>query len=321
MSKYALTISRLTVDKLGVKLYDRVAAVIAELISNSYDADATEVFVEAPMGQLLATVSGGIVVKDNGHGMIPDEINDQYLRVGTDRRTDRGDTSPKFKRKVLGRKGVGKLAPFGICKTIEVVSAGGKKVSGKDGKKLSGYRTAHLILRYDEMLKDEKKAYAPEAGPLDETVSASHGTTIRLRDFAHRSVPQLEDFSRQLAHRFGIAAADWKIVLHDTTKTPSSDEYELAVGEFDAPIMDQTKVEFKAKRGGGYSAVGPDGKELKDIEAGFVLEGEFYPILGWVAYSKAPYGRPNGGCSNLLPRKTGRADGRLQHEGGLHGGT
>lgn len=29
-----MTISRLTVDKLGVKLYDRVSAVIAEIIAN-----------------------------------------------------------------------------------------------------------------------------------------------------------------------------------------------------------------------------------------------------------------------------------------------
>ena len=60
-NKYPMTISRLTVDKLGVKLYDRVSAVIAELVSNSYDADATKVIVEAPMGQYLASKSGGVV--------------------------------------------------------------------------------------------------------------------------------------------------------------------------------------------------------------------------------------------------------------------
>lgn len=48
--KYTMTISRLTVDKLGVKLYDRVSAVIAETVANSYDADATKVTIRAPMG-------------------------------------------------------------------------------------------------------------------------------------------------------------------------------------------------------------------------------------------------------------------------------
>lgn len=38
-AKYAMTISQLTVDKLGVKLYDKVSAVLAELVANSYDAE------------------------------------------------------------------------------------------------------------------------------------------------------------------------------------------------------------------------------------------------------------------------------------------
>ena len=123
-NKYIMTISRLTVDKLGVKLYDKVSAVIAELVSNSYDADASKVIIEAPMGGYLASKAGGtitdkghkICVIDNGIGMIPDEVNPFYLRVGAERRTDgrrgRGDMSQNFGRRVMGRKGVGKLAPF-----------------------------------------------------------------------------------------------------------------------------------------------------------------------------------------------------------------
>ena len=49
--KYVMKISRLTVDKLGVKLYDRVSAVIAELVANSYDADAAKVTITAPMDE------------------------------------------------------------------------------------------------------------------------------------------------------------------------------------------------------------------------------------------------------------------------------
>src|SRR5206468_4037362 len=116
-------------DKLGVKLYDRISAVIAELIANSYDADATRVTVAAPMGETLAAKAGGkvadkgfeIEVADDGIGMTPNQINDFYLRVGAERRKDanRGDLSTKFKRRVMGRKGVGKLAPFGVCRHIE----------------------------------------------------------------------------------------------------------------------------------------------------------------------------------------------------------
>lgn len=75
--KYMMTISRLTVDKLGVRLYDRVSAVIAELVANSYDADATLVKISAPMDQWLASKVGGVItdkgfkieVVDDGVGM------------------------------------------------------------------------------------------------------------------------------------------------------------------------------------------------------------------------------------------------------------
>ena len=139
--EYSMRISRLTVDKLGVKLYDKVSAVIAELIANAYDADGTHVTVRAPMGQFLATRAGGTVadkgfnieVDDDGIDMTPQQVQDFFLVVGSERRNDtsRGDRSPRFRRKVMGRKGVGKLAPFDICKTIEVISAGGDFIDGR----------------------------------------------------------------------------------------------------------------------------------------------------------------------------------------------
>ena len=94
--KYRMTISRMTVDKLGVKLYDKVSAVIAELVANGYDADAEEVTVETPMGVTLASLSKGtvsdsgyaITVHDKGHGMQPDVVNPFYLTVGSERRKD-----------------------------------------------------------------------------------------------------------------------------------------------------------------------------------------------------------------------------------------
>src|SRR5215213_6306356 len=51
---YTLRISPTTVDKLGVKLYDKVSAVVAELLANAYDADAEKVLVNLPLGTHLA---------------------------------------------------------------------------------------------------------------------------------------------------------------------------------------------------------------------------------------------------------------------------
>lgn len=213
-AKYKMTISRLTVDKLGVKLYDKVSAVLAELVSNSYDADATKVTIKAPMGEFLATKNNNqlqdkgytIEVSDNGIGMTPEEVNNFYLRVGAERRTDslRGDESRGLKRKVMGRKGVGKLAPFGICEKIEILTSGGQLISGKDenGNSQEGYLTAHLILDRTQILQDTEFAYAPQVGNLDEIVRSKTGTTLNLTMFSKRKVPEIDLLSRQLAQRF-----------------------------------------------------------------------------------------------------------------------
>ena len=177
-AKYTMRISRLTVDKLGVKLYDKVSAVLAELIANAYDADAQNVTIHAPMGKYLAGKANGevqdkgfeIKIEDDGAGMTPEEMQAFFLVVGAERRTDsrRGDVSKRFKRKVMGRKGVGKLAPFGICKVMEVVSAGGEPVTTQ---RETGHLTSHIILRYDDIvaIPDEPdERYEPEV-----TISAA----------------------------------------------------------------------------------------------------------------------------------------------------
>jgi hypothetical protein len=300
-----MTISRLTIDKLGVRLYDKVSAVLAELIANGYDADATSVSVRAPMGQLLANKSGGtlvdrgytIEVEDNGIGIDPADVNSFYLTVGKERRKDprRGDTSPRFGRRVMGRKGVGKLAPFGICSQIEVISSGGAAVSGKtaDGKDATGYRTAHFILDRSVILSDTDKQYQPDVGPLDGSVRPATGTILRLSRFTHRHVPDIADLSRQLAQRFGVSSADWSIALIDNQNA----DQKAIVGSFDIAMMPSTRLTLTAVRSGGtdlaprYTSEVLDGdkKPFQGLQAGFEYEDKFYPVTGWIGYAQQSY--------------------------------
>ena len=309
---YRMTISRLTIDKLGVRLYDRVSAVIAELIANSYDADATIVTVEAPMGQFLATKTAGkvedkgleIIVSDNGIGMTPDEVNAFYLKVGAERRNDtgkgRGDKSEKYNRKVMGRKGVGKLAPFGICEEIEVLTSGGKKVevlATEKSDKKSGYRTAHLILDRTKIVNDTDDKYFPEVGHQDGTLSPKCGTIIRLRKFSsYRRVNDHQSFVRQLAQRFGIQSNDWKIVTRNSEKEEAEGN-EKIVGSFDIETMENSRIEFKGphsptlriRNSDNYRVIGPENRPIDSLMAGFASDDYFYPITGWVAYARKPY--------------------------------
>lgn len=297
---YVMKISRLTVDKLGVRLYDKVSAVIAELVSNAYDADATRVTVEAPMGEFLASKSGGkvidkgwsITVTDNGIGMSPQEVQDFFLIVGSERRKDqkRGDTSKKYGRKVMGRKGVGKLAPFGICDVIEVISAGGKRVRKK------GFPTAHIVLEKNKILQDTEFDYQPNVGSKDNTFSPQSGTTIKLSGFNYRKVPDIDDFARQLAQRFGLSGSTWKVTLIDSLKTSSARDHKRAVGAFDVTTMPNTRINLTGPEptlaspsGSKYKAIAPNGDVVSDFSAGFEHEGRFYPVVGWIGYAKDPY--------------------------------
>lgn len=270
-SPYYLTISRLTVDKLGVKLYDKASAVVAELIANSYDADAENVEVILPLGIQLASRAGGelkdvgpaIVVKDDGHGMTPDEARKFFLRVGADRRTRKdqdGTKSRLKKRPVMGRKGIGKLAPFGICRRIEVWSAGGPKTS-------KGYKVTHFFMDFEKILTDEVTDVPLEVGDDDEQWAEESGTKIMLSQFLAKRVPDQETFLRQLAVRFIFAHIDFKIRVLDA-KTPNAPIHEVKA--VDIPVWPQTRVDLA------------DRPVLDDA-------GIRYPVCGWLAMAKEAY--------------------------------
>ncbi|EGT3624741.1 TIGR02391 family protein, partial [Morganella morganii] len=114
-AKYEMKFDPHTIEHLGVKMYSTLPPALAELISNAYDADAENViltFVEA----------GGkksISIKDDGFGMSSDDIQNRFLVIGRNRRKHDGDIpSPRFGRYATGKKGLGKLALFGLAKEI-----------------------------------------------------------------------------------------------------------------------------------------------------------------------------------------------------------
>ena len=66
-----------TIDHLGVKLYSTIPPMIAELVSNAWDADANNVYINFKNeGEKTITVS------DDGIGMTFSELNDYFLKIG-----------------------------------------------------------------------------------------------------------------------------------------------------------------------------------------------------------------------------------------------
>jgi hypothetical protein len=111
------------VIQLGEDLYKNIYGVLIEYITNSYDADATEVTID------IKRDIGEIIISDNGIGMSYNELRYTYMNVGLNRRKNNKDKT-KLGRLVTGRKGFGKLACFGLFKKfrIETVKNGLKTV-------------------------------------------------------------------------------------------------------------------------------------------------------------------------------------------------
>ena len=88
--------------ELGERLVGKPHIALAELIKNSYDADATQVTIK------FSPDEGWIEVNDNGHGMTFEEFKKFWMRIGTTHKKD--SRSKNLGRQLTGSKGVGRLA-------------------------------------------------------------------------------------------------------------------------------------------------------------------------------------------------------------------
>jgi HSP90 family molecular chaperone len=104
-----------TIQHLGISLYSQLPSVLSELISNSWDADADNIRLDF----FDNNNNKEIVYRDDGIGMDFDELNEKYLLIGRNRRFSESEITQKG-RKVIGKKGLGKLSIFGICDEIQV---------------------------------------------------------------------------------------------------------------------------------------------------------------------------------------------------------
>ena len=151
-----LRYSHNVVEHLGLKLYqNRPTRVIAEIVSNAWDADACDVRVNTSMGARNRWVA----VRDDGRGMTREDLASSYLVIGHRRRSRPSDTS-RGGRPLMGRKGIGKLAPFGIAREMDVATC----VKGE-----SGSRAYWLRFRLDDLLEqtDGEATYEPEVVAQD----------------------------------------------------------------------------------------------------------------------------------------------------------
>ncbi|OGW14664.1 MAG: TIGR02391 family protein [Nitrospirae bacterium GWA2_42_11] len=227
-----------TIKHLGLRMYSTLAPALAEIISNSYDADATNVTIT------LIEDKGNpkeIRIKDDGEGISYEGINNKFLVIGRNRRDDEGDKpSAKYMRLPTGKKGLGKLALFGLAKTITITTVQAGKLN-------------ELVLDWDDLMA-ARGSYSPKATIINQDTKSSEGTVISMTGLKRKTS---FDFA-------GLADSLSRIFLFDDTfnlliESPSGDrisidnkrKYSLLNKEFDwtleSPLLVPTESEYAGK--------------------------------------------------------------------------
>lgn len=114
-SEFNFNISLSVLDHLGRNLYRSFITVIGEAISNSWDADAKNVWID------INKDKNYFVIKDDGMGMSKSDFQDKFLKIGYTKRKG-GVLKSLGGRPFIGRKGIGKLALLSCAKKISIIT-------------------------------------------------------------------------------------------------------------------------------------------------------------------------------------------------------
>src|SRR5258708_6775613 len=109
----------ITVDKRIVKIlsestYENFPTALKEIVTNSYDADASEVHISIDLKNEIVTI------EDNGKGMSEEEF-DFFLRIAGMKREREKNTTASG-RFAVGKFGVGFLSIFPYFKNYDIES-------------------------------------------------------------------------------------------------------------------------------------------------------------------------------------------------------
>jgi len=222
------------IEHLGLRLYQNKAdKVLCELVSNSWDADAENVRVDLESDEHEKPIS--LVVMDDGVGMNRRTLQDAFLTIAAPRRAGQNDVARSpGNRLLMGRKGIGKLAPFGICSRVDVLTGSAahgftwisldleaiQKVSPAAGDSVMGSYEPEVIASAAPLAELGSKALLPGvAKAFVDFISSSQtgsGTAIVLTKISERAKLSPAGFRRALASRFTVTLAreDFRVLIN-----------------------------------------------------------------------------------------------------------
>lgn len=200
MEKFAFEISLSVLNHLGRNLYRSFVTVLGEAISNSWDADAKNVWID------INVEKNWFMIKDDGDGMDANDFQNKFLKIGYSKRKVGGEMSGNG-RPFIGRKGIGKLALLSCADKISIISK-------KKGKEYVGGVIDNKGL--DKAITND---LTPDQYPLkpfnlsdfqDSTKGHRSGTIIRFDGVKGGIKNRLEHIEKVIALYFRFSLVDEK---------------------------------------------------------------------------------------------------------------
>lgn len=261
MDKFTFNISLSVLNHLGRNLYRNFITVLGEAISNSWDADAKNVWI------YIDRDKNHFIIKDDGDGMTSDDFQNKFLKIGYSKRKE-GVDKTDLKRPFIGRKGIGKLALLSCAKRIHIIS------KTKDTDFVGGIIDNRSL---DTAIDDDLN---PQQYPLEDVnfsifdtlkKGVEKGTIIFFEDMNDGIYNRVEYIRKLIAlfFRFSLIDSSFKIHLNDDPITLSelndlslSTQFVWQINSMDDPYLKEK-----------ISATKEYIKQYKKVESSYEISG------------------------------------------------
>lgn len=206
MCKFNFNISLSVLNHLGRNLYRNFITVIGEAVSNSWDADAENVWITIDKEKRYMSIV------DDGIGMDEKGFQDKFLKIGYTKRKNNIIKSTKG-RPFIGRKGIGKLALLSCAEKIHIATK--TKTSTIVGGVIDNSELDKAIT--DDLNSQDYQLQTVSSESLTKLKNVEQGTAICFENITDDIINTIEYIKKAIAlyFKFSLIDNDFNIYVND----------------------------------------------------------------------------------------------------------
>jgi signal transduction histidine kinase len=225
---------------LGDGLYSNPWTAVSELVANGIDAGATKIYIYINM---LDKKYSTIEIFDNGCGMGYDDLVEKYALIGKNKRFDIG-LSENQKNKIMGRKGIGKLAALYLSSKYYLISR---------SKNEENSWCVNMANINDDDIPSMQKEDMPQIEATKQWQRCITGTLVKLIDVDLRNIGEqtLDGLKARIADYYSFENETIEIFVGLKQKVKDKLEFQkiekqIAFKNFYA-FFNNTNIDFSGK--------------------------------------------------------------------------